>query len=137
MASGFIFVNKHLSIPIHEIEWRFSSSGGPGGQHANTSNTRVEALFSIVDSPSLTDTQREVLLIKLGDRLRIVASDERSQLQNRELAMDRLAERLRSALVVQRRRSATRPTRGSVERRLSIKRATSEQKRLRRSKGDD
>src|ERR1700736_2097365 len=95
-------VSRGLAIPVDELSWRFSSSGGPGGQHANTSNTRVELLFDVAGSPSLGPRQRARLLEKLGPVVRVVASDERSQARNRELALERLAERLAGALRVAR-----------------------------------
>lgn len=119
-------------VPAEELEWRFSGSGGPGGQHANTANTRVEVRFDIAASPSLGPRQRERLLERLGPVVRVVASDERSQLRNRELARKRLEQRLTDALRVERARRPTKPTLGSKERRLQEKRARSERKRDRR-----
>lgn len=115
-----------------ELTWRFSRSGGPGGQHANTADTRVEVVFDIAGSPSLGPRQRARLLERLGPEVRVVASDERSQARNRELAAQRLAERLAEALKVVRPRRATRPTRSSVERRLAGKRRQSDRKAARR-----
>jgi ribosome-associated protein len=125
-------VNRSLRIPLDELEWRFSASGGPGGQHANRSNTRVEVRFDIESSPSLGPRQRARLLERLGPSVRVVVDAERSQLRNRTLALSRLAERLASALRVDAPRTATRPTAGSRERRLAGKRHRSEQKRQRR-----
>ncbi len=118
-----------------ELEWRFSSSGGPGGQHANTSNTRVELLFDIESSPSLGPRQRARLLEKLGPRVRIVASERRSQLQNRELALERLRDRLANALHVEPPRVATRPSRSAKRKRVEQKRRVGERKRTRRAPG--
>ena len=126
-----LVVSRSCRIPLDELEWRFSSSGGPGGQHANTSNTRAEVRFDVANSPSLGPRQRARLLEKLGPVVRVVADDERSQLRNRQLALDRLAARLREALKVERPRVATRPSKGAKVRRLESKRRTSERKRLR------
>jgi ribosome-associated protein len=125
-------VSRSLTIPLDEFEWRFSGSGGPGGQHANTSNTRVECVFSIATSPSLGPRQREKLLGRFGPVLRVVAADERSQLRNRDLALRRMSERLAAALVEERRRISTKPTRASKERRLQTKRVRSATKQQRR-----
>ncbi|HEY5273637.1 MAG TPA: alternative ribosome rescue aminoacyl-tRNA hydrolase ArfB [Acidimicrobiales bacterium] len=125
-------VSRSLVIPLEEFEWRFSGSGGPGGQHANTSNTRVECVFSIATSPSLGPRQREKLLGRFGPVLRVVAADERSQLRNRDLALRRMSERLAAALVEERRRISTKPTRASKERRLQTKRVRSATKQQRR-----
>jgi ribosome-associated protein len=124
-------------VPPDELEWRFSGSGGPGGQHANTANTRVELRFDIAGSPSLGPRQRERLIERLGPVVRVVASDERSQLRNRELALRRLEERITEALRIERPRRPTRPTAGSRERRLQSKRVQSERKRARRPPGDE
>jgi ribosome-associated protein len=125
-------VSRSLVIPLEEFEWRFSGSGGPGGQHANTSNTRVECVFSIATSPSLGPRQREKLLARFGPVLRVVAADERSQLRNRDLALGRMGDRLAAALVEERRRISTKPTRASKERRLQTKRVRSTTKQQRR-----
>jgi ribosome-associated protein len=125
-------VTPALVIPGAELEWRFSASSGPGGQHVNTSNTRAEVRFDIVGSPTLTEAQRARLLERLGPEVRVVSQSERSQLRNRALARERLAERLRGALVVPRTRRSTRPSRASVERRLDAKSRQSERKQQRR-----
>ncbi len=127
-----LHVSRSCSIPLAELRWRFSRSGGPGGQHANTSDTRAEVIFDIAGSPSLGPRQRDRLLAKLGPELRVVASDERSQTRNRELALRRLRDRLADALHIDKPRTATRPTRASKERRLAEKKRTSERKRSRR-----
>lgn len=134
MAEGseVLRVGKRLLIPVAELRWRFTRSGGPGGQHANTADTRVEVRFDIAGSPSLTDAQRARLLERVGPEARAVAADSRSQARNRELAMERLAERLAEGLVVPTQRRATRPSRGSVNRRLEAKRHRSERKASRR-----
>jgi ribosome-associated protein len=126
-----LVVSRSCRIPLDELEWRFSASGGPGGQHANTSNTRAEVRFDVANSPSLGPRQRARLLEKLGPVVRVVADDERSQMRNRELAQQRLAARLAEALKVERPRVATRPSLGAKNRRLESKRRTSERKRLR------
>ena len=128
---GVLSVNRSLRIPLDELEWRFSASGGPGGQHANRSNTRAEVRFDIAESPSLGPRQRARLLERFGPIVRVVADAERSQLRNRALAQERLAERLAAALRVQTPRRPTRPTAGSQARRLSEKRRRGEQKRQR------
>ena len=125
-------VTRSCAIPFDELEWRFSGSGGPGGQHANTANTRVEVRFDVASSPSLGPRQRARLLERLGPLVRVVASDERSQARNRELALDRLRSRLAEALRIQRERRPTAPTRAARERRLDDKRRRSERKRLRK-----
>lgn len=125
-------VSSSLVIPLAELEWRFSRSGGPGGQHANTSDTRVEVRFDVAGSPSLGPRQRARLLERLGPEVRASASDERSQARNRSLAAERLAERLAGALRIERPRQATRPTKASVRRRLDGKRRQSDRKAARR-----
>ena len=123
-------------LPRSEIELRTSRSSGPGGQHAQKTETRVEALFDVEASTALTDTQKRRVAAKAGPVLRAVAQDERSQLRNRELAVERLVEQLREALKVPRRRKATAPPRASKERRLDEKRRRGEIKRLRRGLDD-
>src|SRR5689334_18505369 len=104
-----------------ELRWRFSRSGGPGGQHANTSDTRVDLTFDIARSPSLGPRQRARLQERYGEVLRVVAADERSQARNRELALRRLRDRLADGLKVDPARRATRPSKASVQRRLDAK----------------
>ena len=118
-------------IPLDELEWRFTASGGPGGQHANTSNTRAEVRFDIANSPSLGPRQRARLLERLGPVARGGASERRSQLQNRELAIERLRTRLAQALKVDPTRVASRPSRASKETRLQDKRRQAQRKRQR------
>ncbi|MFN8053034.1 MAG: alternative ribosome rescue aminoacyl-tRNA hydrolase ArfB [Acidimicrobiales bacterium] len=132
-------LGRGVVVPAAELQWRFSASGGPGGQHANTSNTRAEVVFDIAASPSLSDTIRERLMSKLGPEVSAVSSEQRSQYQNRRAALQRLEASLRSAMVVPRRRVATRPTAGSERRRLEAKRRQSERKtdRRRPAEGDD
>ena len=115
-----------------EIAFRFSRSSGPGGQHAQKSSTRSEALFDVEESAGLTAAERRRVLEKLGPVVRAVAQDERSQLRNRELAADRIVEQLRAAARVQRRRKATTPTAAAREQRLDEKRRRGRTKRLRR-----
>lgn len=123
-------------IRMDELDWRFSASGGPGGQHVNTANTRAEVRFDIAGSPSLGPRQRARLLERLGAEVRVVASDERSQLRNRELALERLRSRLAAALHVETPRRATKPTKAAKEKRLEQKRQRSETKRRRRGRSD-
>jgi ribosome-associated protein len=125
-------ITRTCVIAPEELEWRFSSSGGPGGQHANTSNTRVELLFDIEGSASLGPRQRARLMERLGPRVRVVASERRSQLQNRELAIERLRERLAAALHVDPPRVATRPSRTAKRVRVEQKRRVSQLKKTRR-----
>jgi ribosome-associated protein len=114
-----------------EVAFRFSRSSGPGGQHAQKTSTRAEALFDVEESSGLTDAERRRVLEKLGPVVRAVAQDERSQLRNRELATDRVIEQLRDATRVQRKRRATKPSKASQERRLDEKRRRGQTKRLR------
>jgi ribosome-associated protein len=127
-----IRVTRSVVIPLAEIELRFSRSSGPGGQHAQKSETRVEAVFDVEASESLTDEQKRRVVERAGAVLRAIAQDERSQARNRELALERLASELREALRVRRKRVATEPTTAAKERRLEEKRRRSELKRLRR-----
>ena len=136
MERESIRVTRSVSIPLSEIELRFSRSSGPGGQHAQTSETRVEAIFDVEASGALTDRQKQRVLRKAGPVLRAIAQDERSQARNRELATGRVAEALREALRVERRRVATKPSQASVRRRLEQKRRRSETKRLRQPPRD-
>jgi ribosome-associated protein len=132
MADESIRVTRSVSIPRSEIELRFSRSSGPGGQHAQKSDTRVEAIFDVEASSALSESQKRRVVAKAGPVLRAVAQDERSQWRNRELALERLTDALRAALRVQRRRRPTKPSKTAVERRLEQKRRRSETKRLRR-----
>jgi ribosome-associated protein len=119
-----------------EVAFRFSRSSGPGGQHAQKSSTRVEALFDVEGSEALTDAERRRVLEKVGPVVRAIAQDERSQLRNRELATDRIVEQLREAVRVRRPRRATKPSAAARERRLETKRRQSQTKRLRRPPDD-
>ena len=129
-------VNDEVSIDEAELEWRFTPSGGPGGQHANRSATRAEVRFDIETSPSLSDVHRSRLMTKLGPVVVVAADDERSQLRNRSLAQQRLLERLAVALHRPRSRRPTKPSRGAVERRITAKKQRSATKRLRRGPDD-
>ena len=132
MERESIQVTRSVSLPRSEIELRFSRSSGPGGQHAQKSDTRVEASFDVEASSALSHAQKRRVIAKAGPVLRAVAQDERSQWRNRELATERLVESLREALRVPRRRRPTKPTKASRERRLEAKRRRSDTKRLRR-----
>ena len=132
-----LIVSRSCRIPLDELEWRFSSSGGPGGQHANTSNTKAEVRFDVVTSPSLGPRQRARLLERLGPLVRVVASDERSQARNRDLALERLAARLAEGLRIETVRVPTRPRKSAKVNRLTDKRRRSETKRLRGRPADD
>jgi ribosome-associated protein len=137
--STYLTVTPHLAIPRIELSYRASRAGGPGGQHVNTSSTRIELLWDLNGSTVLDDGQRERIRLKLGarldseGRLRVVASDRRSQKQNRLAAEERLAALVRHALVVPKKRRATKPTRAAKERRLSDKKRNAERKRERRA----
>ncbi|HEY7891461.1 MAG TPA: alternative ribosome rescue aminoacyl-tRNA hydrolase ArfB [Solirubrobacteraceae bacterium] len=126
-------VNGGVRIPLSEITIRASRSSGPGGQHANVTASRVQASFDVRSSPSLSERQRERVMARVGPRLVAVAQDERSQARNRQLALERLAERLARALTPPRQRRATKPTGASRERRLAAKRRVAERKRARRA----
>ena len=130
-------VNERLSLPLAEVELRASRSSGPGGQHANVTASRVEAVFDVVASTSLDDEQRALLLERLGPTVTAVAQDARGQARNRELALQRLAEKVAVGLAVPKRRRPTRPTRAAKERRLEDKRRAGERKRARRPPGPE
>ena len=132
-----LIVTGSVRIPRHEIDMSFSASGGPGGQHANKSATRVELRLDLTTTTAFSRAQRERVIERLGDEIRVVADDERSQLRNRALAEERLVARLQSALHVQRSRRKTKPTRGSKERRLKAKKGRSDVKRQRRRPSHD
>jgi ribosome-associated protein len=132
MERESIRVTRSVTIPRSEIELRFSRSSGPGGQHAQKTETRVEAVFDVEASGALTDAQKRRVIARAGQVLRAVAQDERSQWRNRELAVERLVATLREALRVPRRRRPTKPSKAAVERRLEQKRRRGELKRQRR-----
>ena len=127
-----LVVRPGLAIPASALDERFSTSGGPGGQHANRSRTRVELRLDLTSCPGLSDHQRSVLVGHFGPELKVVVDEERSQLRNRSIARERMAARLRTALVPQRTRTATRATRSSKRRRLDAKRQRGEVKQQRR-----
>ncbi len=138
-----MLITSDLTVPEHELVFRASRSGGPGGQHVNTSSTRIELWWSVSESPTLTEAQRALLLKKLASRLdstgqlRLVSSGSRSQLQNRRDVAERLQKILAAAMVVPRKRRKTRPSRAARERRLETKKIQSEKKARRRKPGDD
>jgi ribosome-associated protein len=125
-----------LALPLSEIELRTSRSSGPGGQHANVTASRVEAVFDVAASSALSEAQKARIAARLGPRVTASAQDSRSQLRNRELALERLAARLAHALEVRRPRTATRPTKASKRRRLEAKKRRGEIKRGRRWRPD-
>ena len=137
MGQESIRVTRSVSISPDEIVLRTSRSSGPGGQHANTAETRVDATFDVDASPSLTPAQKRRVIGRAGQVLRAVAQDERSQARNRELAIERLVAKLAEALRVERRRVPTRPTRASRERRLESKRRRAQVKRRRAAPEDE
>jgi ribosome-associated protein len=136
MDGESIRVTRSVVLPLREIVLRTSRSSGPGGQHAQKSETRVEAVFDVEASEALSPAQKRRVVAKAGPVLRAVAQDERSQLRNRELAVERLVAALRSALHVERRRVATNPTAASRERRLEEKKRRAQVKRLRKPPPD-
>jgi ribosome-associated protein len=134
--SESIRVTRSVVLPRSEIELRTSRSSGPGGQHAQKSETRVEAVFDVEASNALSDAQKRRVVAKAGPVLRAIAQDERSQLRNKDLATERLVESLREALKVPRRRVPTKPSAASRERRLEQKKRRSQVKRLRQQPPD-
>jgi ribosome-associated protein len=132
MAAESIRVTRSVVLPLTEVELQVSRSSGPGGQHAQKSETRVVAVFDVEASDALTPTQKRRVISRAGPILRAVAQDERSQSRNRELAVDRLVSSLREALRVERKRVPTKPSAAARERRLQQKRRRGETKRLRR-----
>jgi len=137
IAGDSIRVTRSVSIPVSEIELRFSRSSGPGGQHAQTTDSRVEALFDVEASTGLSDVQKRRVVARAGTVIRAVAQDERSQWRNRELATERLVDALREALRVERRRVPTAPPPAAEERRIDAKRRRATTKRLRRRPADE
>lgn len=132
MDDDTIVVTRSVRLPRRELEVRFTTSGGPGGQHANKSATRVELRFDVASSSAFGPGQRQRVLDRLGPVVRVVVDDERSQLRNRSIAEERLVERLREALHVDRPRRPTRPTKGPVDRRIQTKKQRAETKSRRR-----
>jgi ribosome-associated protein len=137
MERESIRVTRSVLLPVAEIELRVSRSSGPGGQHAQKSSTRVEALLDVEASAALTDVQKRRVVSRTGPVLRAVAQDERSQSRNRELAVERLVEKLRAALAVPRRRKPTKPSAAARQRRLEAKRRRARTKALRRPPGQE
>jgi ribosome-associated protein len=136
-VTDFLHIRDGLSVPISEIEIRASRSSGPGGQHANVTASRIEASFDVRNSSVLSEAQKARISAKLGPRVTAVAQDARSQARNRELALQRLAPRLRDALHVPRPRTKTKPTAGSKRRRLDDKRRRADTKQARRRPESD
>jgi ribosome-associated protein len=126
-------LGRHGTLPLSEITLRTSRSSGPGGQHANVTASRVEAVFDVAASHALSREQKDRLTARFGPRVLAVAQDARSQTRNRELALERLRARLLAGLATPRTRHATRPTQASVRRRLDAKRRQAERKRARRA----
>ena len=131
-----LLIGRGAAVPLAEIELRASRSSGPGGQHANVTASRVEAVFDVEASRALDEEQKRRITARLGPVVRTVAQDTRSQTRNRELALERMRARLESALIVPKQRRATRPTRASRRRRLEGKRRRGEVKRMRRRPPD-
>jgi ribosome-associated protein len=136
-VADLLRIDERLSLPLGEVELRTSRSSGPGGQHANVTASRVEAVFDVEASPSLTDAQRARLLERLGPLATAVAQDARGQARNRELALERLAAKIAAGLRVRRKRRPTKPTRAARQRRLEQKRRTGERKRSRRPPAEE
>jgi ribosome-associated protein len=136
MPGESIRVTRSVVLPLTEVDFRTSRSSGPGGQHAQKTETRVEALFDVERSDALTEAQKRRVVARAGPTLRAVAQDERSQSRNRDLALERLVAQLREALRVPRRRRPTKPSQASVERRLDEKRRRSRLKRMRAGRDD-
>jgi ribosome-associated protein len=137
MDGGLLRVSRTCAIPLDEFEWSFTGSGGPGGQHANTSNTKVELRFDVENSPSLGPRQRARLTERLGPTVRVTASERRSQHQNRELALERMRSRLAAALHVAPPRKDTKPSRAAKRARVDTKRQHGQLKQLRRRPASD
>ncbi len=134
---GALRVTASVLIPANELSWSFGPSGGPGGQHANRAHTRAEVRFDVEASGSLSQYQRQRIMDRFGAVVTVSADDERSQLRNRRLALDRLRQKLAGALRVETPRRPTRPGRGAVERRLEAKRQQAARKKNRRGGFDD
>ena len=132
-----MWITRDVAVPLREVTLRTSRSSGPGGQHANVTASRVEAVFDVAASSALTDEQKARLMARCGPVIRAVAQDARSQARNRELALERLQARLRHGLAVPRSRRPTKPTASSKARRLETKRRHSQRKRERRRPADE
>jgi ribosome-associated protein len=130
-------IDRHTRVPLREVQLRASRSSGPGGQHANVTASRVEAVFRVADSQALTDEQKRRVTARHGPVVVAVAQDARSQARNRELALERLQRRLASALAVPRTRRPTKPTQASKRRRLDAKRRQASRKDARRRPEDE
>ena len=130
-------IGDRAAIPLAEITVRASRSSGPGGQHANVTASRIEAVFDVAASFALSEAQKQLVIARIGPRVTAVAQDARSQSQNRELALERLRDRLEQALHVPRPRAPTRPTRASEQRRLDEKRVQAQRKRQRQAPADE
>ena len=129
-------MTRSVVLPLADVRFRYSRSSGPGGQHAQKSSTRVEAVFEVEPSEALTAAQKRRVVARAGPVLRAIAQDERSRLRNRELALERLVEQLRRALRVERKRVPTKPSAAARDRRLQDKRRRAETKRLRRGSAE-
>ncbi len=136
-AEDALRVTASVRIPAHELEWRFGPSGGPGGQHANRAHTRAEVRLDIEASAAFSDAQRQRVISRVGSIIVVSADDERSQLRNRRLALERLRVKLERALRVETPRRPTRPGKGAVERRLDAKRRQASRKQERRRNFED
>lgn len=130
-------MSSRWAVPEDEVTFRFMASGGPGGQHANRSNTKVEAVFRIDESVSMPTFLKERVVAKLGESVRVTVDDERSQYRNKQLALERIQERIDQAARVERPRRPTKPTKGSRRRRLDDKRKRGDVKRQRRPPSSD
>ena len=137
LDAAYLRLNGSCRVAMHELVWRFSGSGGPGGQHANTSNTKVDLSFDIENSASLGPRQRERMIDRLGSVVRVTASDTRSQTRNRELALERMREKLQDALRVETPRRATKPSKTAKQARVDSKKIRSTTKQQRRRPGFD
>jgi ribosome-associated protein len=143
VPDGYLEISPALRLPLAELDYRATRAGGPGGQHVNTSSTRIEVWWDVRASPALTEEQRARLLDRLANRLdgdgrlRIVASESRSQLRNREAATERLRKAVAAALAVPKARKRTRPSRAAKAARLAAKRRRSATKRERRPPAPD
>lgn len=136
-AEDALRVTASVRIPAHELEWRFGPSGGPGGQHANRAHTRAEVRLDIEASAAFSDAQRQRVISRVGSIIVVSADDERSQLRNRRIALERLRVKLERALRVETPRRPTRPGKGAVERRLDAKRRQASRKQERRRNFED
>lgn len=137
LTESHLLINRSARIPLSELQIRASRSSGPGGQHANKTESRIEASLDIAEADSLGPRQKSRLQARYGEVVRAIAQDERSQTRNRELALTRLGEKIEAALRVERRRVATAPSKASKERRLKTKAARAEVKSLRRKPSGD